>query len=298
MFTKQGLIFFGMCCATIVVYLIFYCVLRLVFRKEVLRISTFENNLLKIINSADTTIRKAGSSINPVCFVVDGVEVERQQLIDKFNYYKQAQDDPLVKKHVDYIQVNKSYNNKDEDDKTIRATMGAALESIIMQDVDAKPNICLMHHAINYLYSEDYQCSLLRIIDEVTAYVREKEGGLSTPCLLWDTNEIIPKITVRYCSKELPNRLNIGLIFQVPMLLAGADGQYQRKEVCTCIRFEMLPKGKYGTQVFYSLAKSLPSSKVSHVNMVDMFCILEQREDAYCVQQGKDIPLVQYCRNE
>ncbi|QLK50313.1 hypothetical protein FDZ58_01310 [Ehrlichia ruminantium] len=298
MFTKRGLIFLGVCCATIVVYLILYRVLRLVFHKEIVEISTFENNLLKIINSADTTIRKAGSSINPVCFVIDDVEVEKQQLIDKFNYYQQGQDDPLVKKHMDYIEANKSYNNKDEDDKTIRAIMGAALESIIMQDVDAKPNMCLIHHAINYIYSDGYKCSLLQIIDEVTAYVRDKQGGLPTPYLLDDTNEIIPKILVKYRSKELRNELNIELTFQVPMLLAGADGQYGRKEVCTCMRFAILPKGKYGTKVFYSLAKSLPSSKVSHVHTVDMFFPLEPEEDAYCVQQGKDIPLVQYCRNE
>ncbi|KYW98709.1 hypothetical protein [Ehrlichia ruminantium] len=297
MFTKRGLIFLGVCCATIVVYLILYRVLRLVFHKEIVEISTFENNLLKIINSADTTIRKAGSSINPVCFVIDDVEVEKQQLTDKFNYYQQRQDDPLVKKHMDYIEANKSYNNKDEDDKTIRAIMGAALESIIMQGVDAKPNMCLMHHAINYLYSEDYKCSLLQIIDEVTAYVRDKQGGLPTPYLC-DTNEIIPKIIVKYRSKELQNELNIELTFQVPMLLVGADGQYELKKVCTCMRFAILPQGKYGTKIFYSLAESLPSSEVSYVHTVDMFFPLEPKRNAYCVQQGKDIPLVQYCRNE
>ncbi|CAH57952.1 putative membrane protein [Ehrlichia ruminantium] len=130
-------------------------------------ISLLKNNLLTMVNTADTTMKEVKPCCNDnVCFVVNGIHVGNL-LISTFNDYWKKQDDPLVKKHMDYIRGDVSYNSKDEHDQMIRATMGAAFESIVIQDINSQPNMSLIHHTISYLYGKGYQDLLRKMICEI-----------------------------------------------------------------------------------------------------------------------------------
>ncbi|UOD99018.1 hypothetical protein IMW63_01330 [Ehrlichia ruminantium] len=130
-------------------------------------IPLLRNNLLTMVNTADTTMKEIKPCCNDnVCFVVDGLHIENL-LVSTFNNYWKKQDDPLVKKHMDYIKGDVSYNSKDEHDQMIRATMGAAFESIVIQDINAQPNMSLIHHTISYLYGKGYQDLLRKMICEI-----------------------------------------------------------------------------------------------------------------------------------
>ncbi|GAT77069.1 hypothetical protein [Ehrlichia ruminantium] len=125
------------------------------------------NNLLTMVNTADTTMKEIKPCCNDnVCFLVDGIHVENL-LVYTFNNYWKKQDDPLVKKHMDYIRSDVSYNSQDKHDQMIRATMGAAFESIVIQDINAQPNMSLIHHTISYLYGKGYQDLLRKMICEI-----------------------------------------------------------------------------------------------------------------------------------
>ncbi|CAI27685.1 Hypothetical protein ERGA_CDS_02330 [Ehrlichia ruminantium str. Gardel] len=150
---------------TMIICKIAYLMPYILRRKRV--IPLLRNNLLTIVNTADTTMKEIKPCCNDnVCFVVDGLHMGNL-LVSTFNRYWKTQDDPLVKKHMDYIKGDVSYNSKDEHDQMIRATMGAAFESIVIQDINAQPNMSLIHHTISYLYGKGYQDLLRKMICEI-----------------------------------------------------------------------------------------------------------------------------------
>ena len=166
-----------------------------------------------MVSSADTTMKDVLSSErNNISFYINDVKIETQ-LTDRFYYYQEKLDDALVKKHMEYLRTNGSYNCNTNDDQTTRAIMGAALESIVTENISTEPSMCLIHHTVSYLYSKGYESLLLNMMDYITP--KEKYTRMSTYLSsYYGINVDDVEIVVKYDGKISPNKLLIDIKFK------------------------------------------------------------------------------------
>ncbi|QGR02317.1 hypothetical protein EDL79_01305 [Ehrlichia ruminantium] len=212
-----------------------------IFQRQGKSHCSLQSKLSKIVSSADTTMGDIQISYQDrISFYVNDIKVGKQ-LIDRFYYYKRRPDHKLMEKHLKYVKASKSYKYNSEHDKITRATMGAALESLIAENVENKPNICLIHHTISYLYAQGYKNLLLNIIDNLVQQEEYMAVAQSLPYYYNDRTSTV--MTVRI----LPHLLSINIELDDLAKKKSMNEEYDYA-VYSNIEFFILPT-KYNSKI-------------------------------------------------
>ncbi|WP_231089440.1 hypothetical protein [Ehrlichia ruminantium] len=152
-----------------------------------------EHNLSEMFNSADTKLQEIDSPYKyNIILHIDNTMVVGSVIQLKYEGLKKdAKNNPLVKQHIQYLQKNRNDNTPD----TInRAILGASLEGIFSKYVGKnKPDMALIHHMINHIYTKDFMDLLSNIVDQG---IPDKEKYTVKPL------SFSPKITLRYISSS------------------------------------------------------------------------------------------------
>ncbi|QLK50318.1 hypothetical protein FDZ58_01335 [Ehrlichia ruminantium] len=151
------------------------------------------HNLSEMFNSADTKLQKIDSpyKYNIILHIDSTIVVGPVIQLKYEGLKKDAKNNPLVKQHIQYLQKNRNDNTP----YTInRAILGASLEGIFSKYVGKnKPDMALIHHMINHIYTKDFMDLLSNIVDQgIPDKEKYTAGNLS----------FTPKITLRYISSS------------------------------------------------------------------------------------------------
>ncbi|QGR02322.1 hypothetical protein EDL79_01330 [Ehrlichia ruminantium] len=153
-----------------------------------------ENDLSQMFDSANTKLHKLDSLYSKVNILVDKSTIDETRIESTYDEQKiQSLDHYLTKQHIEYL--NKSRNDNDPDNHS-RAILGASLHSIFLTeflDKDKVPNMPLIHHMINYIYSSSYINLLSDIINQAIP-IKEKHP-------IKEIHTSKPAITLQYYSR-------------------------------------------------------------------------------------------------
>ncbi|QLK57651.1 hypothetical protein [Ehrlichia ruminantium] len=225
--------------------------------------------LSKMVDTADTTIKEVTCRDNSVSFYINGVD-SKELLTDRLGYYKQRLDDELVKQHLKYVTSHELYKCHTESDKMTRAVIGASLESVIMESTVDKPNICLVYHAINYLYSEGYRRLLLNMVSRI---IRQHEIlGLKKYSPEYSDSSTDMKMVIKYDSKMLPNQLCIKVILRDSFEI-NVCGEIHSSVLSSNMELLISPTKSDDKVLQYSLKKDITSvvSDLFNVHAIENF---------------------------
>ncbi|QLK57653.1 hypothetical protein IMW64_01300 [Ehrlichia ruminantium] len=228
------------------VVMIFYSMFRILWKRD--SQSLLQTKLSQIVSSADTTMKNGKCSYKGrISFYVNGMDVVTL-LTDRFYYYRGKQSDKLVMKHLKYVQNTMSYNGCSKSDRTIRAIMGAALESILIQNVKEKPNMCLIHHTISYLYAQGYDNLLLNIIDNVVSQKEYMNETTLYSLPRYYSSKTLTSVTI----KMFPNQLYVNMTLNDPIINETALGMEHSNTFSSMMELFILPKKRSSRVLQYS----------------------------------------------
>ncbi|QGR02321.1 hypothetical protein EDL79_01325 [Ehrlichia ruminantium] len=169
-----------------------------------------EDNLSEMFNSADTKLQEINSPYNhKVILNIDGTIITAPVIKSKYEALKKdGENHPLVKKHIEYLQKNRTDNSPDNIN---RAILGASIESILLKhDPDNTPDTGLIHHMINHMYTKSYMHLLSHMINQ---------GIPNKEKYTVENLSLSPQITLHYTTNS-PQQFSIDAKFYKKLLTA------------------------------------------------------------------------------
>ncbi|GAT77067.1 hypothetical protein EHRUM4_02750 [Ehrlichia ruminantium] len=166
------------------------------------RMNLCRRDLSSMMNVLDTKLKGESYDDCKVDLYINGVHA-RAVFIEKCLYYNDGMTEcELVQKHLEYLKNNSNYKKNGDDNNLRRAIAGAALESIIKTaDTHGDINMCLIHHFVSYLYSEDYECILRHVMSHLirkhgTQEINKHNNGMR-----------VQKVMINYNAEGQPHEL-------------------------------------------------------------------------------------------
>ncbi|GAT76048.1 hypothetical protein EHRUM1_02140 [Ehrlichia ruminantium] len=249
------------------------------------RINLYRRRLSGMITVLDTRLKQESYDDCKVSFYINGVHA-KAAFIEKCLYYNDGMTEcELVQKHLEYVKNNSNYKKNGDDNNLRRAIAGAALESIIKTaDTHGNINMCLIHHFISYLYSEDYGCILKCIMSQLireqgTEEIKKRRNGMG-----------VQKVTINYNTEGPSHKLCLRVSLSNSITTEDSECNSGKEESDNLsMEFLVLPTKNNSHVLQYSSKKGIvltTGSFIKHVLNVPSFL----------VKGRKEVPFIEYDR--
>ncbi|CAH57950.1 hypothetical protein FDZ58_01295 [Ehrlichia ruminantium] len=249
------------------------------------RMNLCRRDLSGMMNVLDTKLKGESYDDCKVSFYINGVHA-KAVFVEKCLYYNDGMAEcELVQKHLEYVKNNSNYKKNGDDNNLRRAIAGAALESIIKTaDTHGNINMCLIHHFVSYLYSEDYECILRHVMSHLirkqgTQEIKKHRNGMS-----------IQKVTINYNTEGPSHKLCLRVSLSNSITAEDSECNSGKEESDNLsMEFLVLPTKNNSHVLQYSSRKGIVLTTSSFTKRV-------LNVPSFLVTGRKELPCIEYDR--